>query len=296
MMRRNSLLLILTFIMLCGATTVANAEGNGGGNGGFKDDDVYVGGYFQIPGSGVWGPVDVGIPDDPNEYKFEYKCWSGDNGDAGCLAEDEGKCTAGDKGRRVYWFLRLKNSGDNWRPMDPPLSCIYAEKPQDIGEQIRGAILSEFQARPIVAGVLTLQPNPHTLIGSETNFYVAAGEQVFDFILFDQRIRISARPTEFEWLYGDGATYGPAPHAGAPLPQDRWGEKTATSHAYKSTGDYTASVIVYFSGEYSINGGPMVPIDGRATVPSAPVGISVWKSDSRNVADDCIVNPAGYGC
>lgn len=74
------------------------------------------------------------------------------------------------------------------------------------------------------------------------------------------------------------------------------GGSTPTSHVYLETGDYQASVIVHFSGEYSVNGGPLVAIDGRAAVPSEPVSIRVWKSESRNVTDDCLVNPAGFGC
>lgn len=285
---------LIVFYTLIATTSSASADGSGGG--GFDDDDVYVGGYFYIPGTGVWGPIDTGIPDDPNEYKFEYKCWTGDAGDIACLAENEERCTAGEKGRLVYWFFRIKNSGERWSPMDPPLSCIYAEKPRDIGEQIRESILTEFQSRPLESGHLRLQPSPHTLIGAHTNLYVDSGTQVFDFVLFDQNIQIIARPTEYEWNYGDGTAYGPAPFAGASLPEDRWGEETPTSHVYGQTGDFQASVVVYFSGEYSINGGPMVPIDGRATVPSAPQTVSVWKSESRNVADDCLVNPVGFGC
>ncbi|MBP3043827.1 hypothetical protein KKR91_04300 [Arthrobacter jiangjiafuii] len=157
-------------------------------------------------------------------------------------------------------------------------------------------ILSEFQSRPIAAGSLGMQPSPHTLIGAQTNFYVEAREQTFDFVLLGQDLRIIATPTEYEWTYGDGTSYGPAPFAGGPLPESRWGEKTATSHVYGATGDVQASVVVHFSGEYSINGGPLVPIDGRASVPSAPQTVSVWRSTSNNVADDCLINPAGYGC
>ena len=114
--------------------------------------------------------------------------------------------------------------------------------------------------------------------------------------MFEQNIRIIAKPTEYEWNYGDGVSYGPAQFSGEPLPEARWGEETPTSHMYRATGDYQASVVVHFSGEYSINGGPMVPIDGRAAVPSDPQTISVWKSESRSVADNCLVNPAGFGC
>ncbi|MBD8043225.1 hypothetical protein H9638_05295 [Arthrobacter sp. Sa2BUA2] len=141
-----------------------------------------------------------------------------------------------------------------------------------------------------------MQPSPHTLIGAHTNVYVEAGEQVFDMNLLGQSIRIVASPTEYTFDYGDGTAYGPARVPGGPLPESRWGEQTATSHAYQSTGDFPVTVTTFFSGEYSVNGGPMVPIDGRAQVTSPAQLLSVWRSESRNVADDCLVNPAGVGC
>lgn len=40
----------------------------------------------------------------------------------------------------------------------------------------------------------------------------------------------------------------------------------------------------------------MISIEGRAEVDSPSQTLSVWKAESRNVADDCLVNPAGFGC
>lgn len=295
-MRRNRTIWILFLILL---TLLVEAPAVSGADEevGVRDDNLYVGSYYVIPGTTEWASFDTGIPDDLYEYNFRLKCFDENAGDIECLYGDRNACTAGEGGRRVYWFMRLKDAAnDAWMPMDPPLSCIYSTKPRDIGDQIRETILQEFQSRPIVSGILNIQPNPHTLVGAHTNFYVDAEEQVFDFVMFEQDIHIVARPTEYDWTYGDGTVYGPAHVAGGALPRDRWGEETATSHQYQEPGDYQASVVVHFSAEYSINGGPMVPIDGRATVPSAPQVIRVWKSESRNVADDCLVNPAGFGC
>ncbi|WAP51277.1 hypothetical protein OL239_15755 [Arthrobacter sp. ATA002] len=89
--RRSWIVSTLAFILVFINVPLASAKDGGGeGGGGFDDDDVYVGGYYQIPGSGAWGPINIGIPDDPNEYMFEYKCWSDDAGDIACLAENEG--------------------------------------------------------------------------------------------------------------------------------------------------------------------------------------------------------------
>ena len=267
----------------------------GSTGGGVEDDQVFADTYFRIPGSNEWASFDVGIPDHPYEYRFELKCFDSNAGDLECLYENRSACTAGERGRLVYWFYSLKGSGD-WNPFGKAPMCIYAEKPKDTGDRIRENIFSEFQSRTIIPAAMGMQPSPHTLVGAHTNFYASAEVQTFDFKMFDQDIRIVAQPSEYDWVYGDGTTYGPTRFSGGPLPADRWGESTPTSHVYPQTGDYQASVTVYFSAEYSVNGGPMVPIEGRATVPSAPVTIRVWKSESRNVADDCLVNPAGFGC
>ncbi|MCC3302799.1 hypothetical protein LJ760_15270 [Arthrobacter sp. zg-Y895] len=143
---------------------------------------------------------------------------------------------------------------------------------------------------------MVLQPSPHTLVGMETNVYVEAAEQVFEMVLLDQTVRIVATPTEFELTYGDGTVYGPTSVPGAPLAQDRWGEQTQTSHKYDASGDYQVGATVHFSGTYSVNGGPMIPIDGRAAVSSASQTLSVWRAEPRSVADNCLVNPNGVGC
>lgn len=284
---------LITLTLLLTMPGVSEAKDN---DPGVRGGDVYVDTYYIIPGTGEWASINTGIPDDPIEYTFELRCFAEGNGHVECLNENARLCPAAPGGKQAYWFSRIKGSGQPWSPMGRYPSCIYAEKPRDIGDQIRENILSEFQSQPVEPGRLGMQPSPHTLIGAHTNFYVEASEQIFDFLMLEQEIRIIARPTEYEWSYGDGTTYGPAPYAGGPLPADQWGEETATSHVYRETGDYQASVTVYFSAEYSINGGPFVPIDGRATVPSAPQTVSVWKSESRNVADDCLQNPVGFGC
>ncbi|MCC3272830.1 hypothetical protein LJ755_08810 [Arthrobacter sp. zg-Y462] len=214
-----------------------------------------------------------------------------------CLAANQAACTAGDDGRLVYWFSGLKTvDPSTWSRVSDTPSCIYSEEPVDIGEQIRAQILAAFQERPIVPGGLVLQPSPHTLVGMETNVYIEATEQVFEMVLLGQSIRIVATPTEYEINYGDGTVYGPTPVPGGPLGQDRWGEVTQTSHAYAASGDYQVGATVYFSGTYSVNGGTVIPIDGRATVSSPAQTLRVWRSETRSVADNCLVNPNGVGC
>ncbi len=181
---------------------------------------------------------------------------------------------------------------------DGPLvaTCIYSEKPKDVLDEIAERILTYFQSRPVSAGELTLQPSPRTLIRAHTNFFVESKEQVFDFKLLGQDVKIKATPTEYTWNYADGATYGPTRDSGYALRNDELGEETHTSYQYQETGDYQVSVTVHFSGEYSVNGGPMIPIDGRGEFTTPTQVISVWKSESRLVDQTCDENPDGWAC
>uniref|UniRef100_UPI00119FDC5E PKD domain-containing protein n=1 Tax=Staphylococcus epidermidis TaxID=1282 RepID=UPI00119FDC5E len=129
----------------------------------------------------------------------------------------------------------------------------------------------------------------------ETNFFAEAAEQQFDITILAQKVHVVAKPVQYTWSYGDGSSLGPQTAAGGPLPQDRWGEKTATSHVYTATGDFRVVLTTHFQGTYSVNGGPPLPIAGQGQYSSAPQTVSVWRSITRNYADDCLRNPQGQG-
>lgn len=163
-------------------------------------------------------------------------------------------------------------------------------------EQIEAQILNEFKKTPISGAIIGSQPGPHTLRGNETNVYATAKEQTFNITMLGQQVRITATPISYTWDYGDGTTWGPTISAGAPLPDDRIGEQTKTSHAYTTTGKYAITATTHFNGSYSINGGPTLPIPDQGHITSTPLPITVWRAITRNYADDCIQNPNGVGC
>lgn len=173
---------------------------------------------------------------------------------------------------------------------------MYSEKPADVLEKIAAQIQSKFEQLPIKPAVSGIQPFPHTLRGAETNIFADAVEQQFDVTILGQRVHIVATPVEYTYAYGDGTSLGPTPFAGGPLPEAEWGQKTRTSHVYQQTGDFQVSVTTTFSGTYSVNGGPNMPIPGTGHFASPSQKVSVWRSITRNYADNCIVNPRGEGC
>jgi hypothetical protein len=244
-------------------------------------------------------PEPGAVNTDPNEYKYELQCHlGGGDFDTPCLARQL-ECKDGPDGEDgipVMWLSRPRGvPGAVWAPHSGP-TCLYDARPEDLLPRIAADIQREFQNLPVKAGTVTAQPSPHTLRGAETNFYAEAVEQQFDITMFSQQVHVVATPVQYTWNYGDGTVLGPQPSMGGPLPQERWGEKTRTSHAYGSTGDFQVVLTTSFQGTYSVNNGPPLPIPGQGQFSSPPQTVSVWRSLTRNYADDCNANPQGQGC
>lgn len=288
--------------LLCAAITALPALGDAGSDpefGGRWDAGLEIGGHRwdQERGEFVWKDPSF-AETDPNEYRYDLECHLGDGEfDLKCLRGqlkcDEG--SDGDTGIPVAWFSRPRDvGGKQWGRVGR--SCLYDPKPEDVLPRIAASIQKRFETLPIDAGAVTAQPSPHTLRGAQTNFYAESVEQQFDITMFGQKVHVVATPVQYTWNYGDGTVFGPQPSMGGPLPQNRWGEKTRTSHAYGSTGDFQVVLTTSFRGTYSVNDGPPLPIPGEGQFSAAPQTISVWRSITRNYADDCTVNPKGQGC
>lgn len=294
--KTQSFLIVVTFLVFAslGYLPIAKAQE---GDSDLSWNGPGIGVWRFDPGSGVWVDSPSTIPDDPNIYKFEYLCLDDgkNNYDVACLAGAP-ECDKGESGRPVRWFSSLRVfDPPMWSPIRPD-RCVYTEDPADVLGQIAAQIQTKFEQLPVVAGTSGIQPNPHTLKGAETNFYAEAAEQTFTVDMLGQSVAIVAKPVQYRWDYGDGASLGPTTLMGGPLPEDRWGEKTRTSHVYTQTGDFQVLLTTYFQGTYSVNNGPALPIPEEGQFSSPPQTISVWRSITRNYADDCIDNPQGQGC
>jgi hypothetical protein len=270
---------------------------------GFVDTGLEVG-ADQLTVDGRTGevvPVSAGMDSsDPNEYKYELQCHlGGGDFDTPCLGRQL-DCRSGPEGREdgipVMWLSKPRGvPGAVWSHHSGP-TCLYDAQPEDLLPRIAADIQRQFENLPVSAGTAAAQPSPHTLRGAETNFFADAVEQQFDITMFGQKVHVVATPVQYTWSYGDGTVFGPQPSMGGPLPQDRWGEKTRTSHVYTTTGDFEVVLTTSFQGTYSVSGGPPLPVPGQGQFSVPPQTISVWRSISRNYADDCIQNPHGQGC
>ncbi|MEA5454560.1 hypothetical protein SPF06_07485 [Sinomonas sp. JGH33] len=199
----------------------------------------------------------------------------------------------------MSWYRQLPGS----EPERLKGACLYpGEAPERPGGGTVVAVTErELRALPIAASAVGSQPGRHTLKGAETNVYAvpagdsAEGVQSFDTAVLGRKVRVRVRPVEHRFDYGDGtALVSAAP--GGPIAEARWGEKTVTSHAFAQTGDLTVSLTTVFSGEFSVEGGPWQAIAGTAAVPSQPRVLSVWRSEVKLYAENCLQNPHREGC
>ncbi|MDJ0319538.1 hypothetical protein [Pseudarthrobacter sp. PS3-L1] len=241
---------------------------------------------------------------DPNQYKYDLQCQIDETSqDVKCLPNVlpcPARAEDGKEGIPVVWSVAPRAIADptwtQWTPAGAGPTCLYDTKPEDLLPRIAARILQDFRNLPVIPANLTLQPAPHTLKGAETNVYANAETQAFDVVILGQQVHVEATPTLYTYSYGDGSGLGPTESAGGPLPQEQWGTKTRTSHIYQDTGTYSVSVSTTFSGTYAVNNGPSLPITGNGEFASGGQTLEVWRSITRNFADDCTVNPAGDGC
>ncbi|WP_017199211.1 hypothetical protein, partial [Arthrobacter sp. M2012083] len=243
------------------------------------DEGIDIGARFKIdPATGQLAPSLGGTSnspavDDPNQYLADTHCRADgpDTKDPGC---DALSCPAtnpaGEEGTPVIWKEAPKaiaNPGwTDWIPVSGP-TCLYDPEPENVLANIAARILNDFRQLPVNPGSLEAQPFPHTLKGGPTNFYATTGEQGFDVTILGQAVHLIATPANYTYTFGDGSALGPTPAAGYPIPEAEWlNNETRTSHTYTDTGNYQASLTTSFTGTYSVNNGPPLPINGTLDI------------------------------
>lgn len=239
-------------------------------------------------------PLPAGVVD-PYSYSYGHACLSDEVGfgDSQSCGAARAACRERPEGMLVNWYRQLGGS----EPERLDSGCLYPgvapERPG--GGAVVAVTEAQLRQLPIAPAALGVQPGRHTLKGAETNVYADSGPQSFRTTVLGRAVEVRVAPVEHRFDYGDGsALVSAAP--GGPLPQQRWGERTATSHRYAATGDYTVALTTVYAGQFSVDGGPFQPIPGTAPVPSPARELSVWRSQVKLYAETCTTNPHGEGC
>lgn len=154
---------------------------------------------------------------------------------------------------------------------------------------------AEFRSFPIKASIPKTQPTGFSLKNGHAHIYANSVTQSFNTEIQDRPVSIRAIPHSYLWNYGDGHSRK-LQKPGKPMPNHTFDQSTDTSHVYEETGDFTIQLNTAYRGEYSVDGGPWMPIPGTASVPSDPMPMSVWRTKKLLVDQDCANNPGGPVC
>ncbi|VXB31862.1 PKD domain-containing protein [Citricoccus sp. K5] len=154
--------------------------------------------------------------------------------------------------------------------------------------------LADFRALDIAPSEIESDSGGFGLIRGNTNFFATEEDQTLNTTMLGQQVAIQAVPVQWTWDYGDGSEQLSNPYPGGP--QVEFNQETTTSHVYEDTGQYAVGLTTSYRGQFSVNDGPWIAIPGTAEVPSEPVTADIWRSQSKNVAEDCHENPEGWAC
>ncbi len=210
----------------------------------------------------------------------------------------DAKCDEKPGGTMVDWDYKRNDGISDWETFQTQV-CSYPSDPADrpVGPARPAFSITEFRSLPLKPAKIVTQPGRHTLKGAYTNVYAEIGDQGFSPRLAGKVISVRAHPSSFAWNYGDGTTKTFTIQGGPLRPdQAELDSETRTSHVYAGTGDYSISVTTTYTGEYSVDGGPWIPIIGTAQVNSPAVPMSVWRTETHLYAENCLENPNGEGC
>jgi hypothetical protein len=127
----------------------------------------------------------------------------------------------------------------------------------------------DFRRLPLPAGVVHIQPgNGRTLVNVPTNVYLNVSTVILPTVVLGQAVRVRGIPVDYRWSFGDGSVLRTS-DPGAPYPDLR------TTHVYTAPGVVPIGLSTTYRGEYSVAGGPWLPIDGTAQVVTPPVDLTV---------------------
>ena len=149
----------------------------------------------------------------------------------------------------------------------------------DGAELVVGFTVEDFRRLPLPAATSSVEPpGGDVLINIETNVYAGATPVTIPTDVLGQPVTVRATPVSYTWDFGDGGGVGPTSDPGAPYPSLR------NAHVYTAPGDYAVTLTTTYAGEFSVAGGPYLPIDGTAEVTSPAQAVTAHSATTELVA------------
>lgn len=119
-------------------------------------------------------------------------------------------------------------------------------------------VLEAFRRVPLPTPATVVQPAGTTLVNLETIFHTDAGSFDRTITLLGQQVHLAIRPSSFSWVFGDGSTTTTTT-PGAAYPSK------LVVHRYRDADtSLNTHVVITWSADYSVDGGPMQPVPGTA--------------------------------
>ncbi len=223
----------------------------------------------------------------PPQYSYaKIPACSGNDINAGIDVPCEEAATAcGVPGQYQYWLFRgrhLLTIGEpGWTRVG-----TFCSSPDTPGTDplLPGFTLTDFQRLPLPAGTSTVEPpGGNVLVGMPTNVYATPSSEpaLFDTTMLGVPVQVRATAARWSWDFGDTTdnVIGPTTDPGAAYPALR------NTHTYTARGTYPITMTTHYTGEYSVAGGPWLPIPGEAQVDSPPTTVQALAGRNELVAE-----------
>ncbi|WP_181275403.1 hypothetical protein [Brevibacterium oceani] len=151
---------------------------------------------------------------------------------------------------------------------------------------------SQFQTFDIPAPTIYAWPKDWAVVGKPAAFWTNTEVSYIDMTLLTYAVTVKVTPEKFHWDFGDETGKTTTTKGAKPRP----GGAPQIGHEYQKSGKVSVSMTATFSGEFSVDGGPWLPIDGFAHVASNDIAIDVYRYHRYLVDEDCYSDPRGPDC
>jgi hypothetical protein len=143
---------------------------------------------------------------------------------------------------------------------------------------IGGLVAAEFQRLRVDVGRVTAEPGPTTLVNFETGFFTDASRPYAlpAVTILGHRVLVTARPTGWEWFFGDGRS------ARTSSPGKRG--TVQVGHTYRDTGAVAPYVVVTWAGTFTVDGGRPRAVVGTARTTGPRTALQVRQARAELVS------------
>lgn len=163
----------------------------------------------------------------------------------------------------------------------------------EIGQPLTITDVAAFAPSPAST---TVEPGNAGVAGMPTNFVSSGAVHTQSGDLFGRPVSVRFSPVGYDFDYGDGTTRSTTDggRTWAELGQASF-TATATSHAYRQRGTYSAHARVRYTAEVDIGNG-WFPVSGELTIDGPVQQIRVYEARTALVDRTCTEQPTAPGC